>query len=174
VSGLFNVLKAETTLNIHFVPPSANMLMPAGKSTVESVEIVEAVVRNWGAVVERYDVADGIATTIHIKDQNGGLIDADFEVIFELFERGTTKDFVPSHNWETAMGGLLDRWERTISEKRVMGKTGEYNFELEYSEPIPYGMEYSILQATLIRPDGKRLYAVYDMLSLTEVEYTHL
>ncbi|NYT01087.1 MAG: hypothetical protein GKB99_05135, partial [Methanocellales archaeon] len=174
VSGNFNVLKAETTLNVHFIPPSASMLMHSGKATVESVEIVETVVRNWGAQAERYDVADGIATTIHVKDQNGEPMNADAELIFELYERSTTKDFVPSHNWETAIGGLLDRWETTISEKRTMGKTGEYNFELQYSSTIPFGAEYGLVQLTLIRPDGKRIYAVYDMLSLTEVEYTHL
>ena len=116
-------------------------------------------------------MADGIATTILTKDQNGELIDADFELIVELYKRESVD---PSRNWETAIGGLLDRWEITISEKRIMGETGKHNFELEYSGPMPYGVKYGILQVTLIRPDGKRLYAVHDMLSLTEVEYTHL
>ncbi|MDD3421795.1 MAG: hypothetical protein PHS47_05820, partial [Methanocellales archaeon] len=174
LSGHFNVLKAETTLNMHFIPPSANILTPVGggKATVESVEIVKAVARNWGAVGERYNVADGIATTINIKDQNEEPIDADAELIVELYKREGAFDLCEP--WETAIGELLERWEITISEKRMMGsKTGEYNFELEYSV-IPQGVEYSILKVTLIRPDGKKLYAVYDMLSLTEVEYTHL
>jgi len=171
-SGHFNVLKAEATLNVHFIPPSANILMPVGggKAIVESVEIAKAIARNWGAVAERYDVADGIATTILIKDQNEEPIDADAELIVELYRRESAD---PSRSWETAIGELLDRWEITISEKRIVGETGEHNLELEYSV-VPQGVEYGILQVTLIRPDGKRLYAVHDMLSLTKVEYTHL
>ncbi|NYT00450.1 MAG: hypothetical protein GKB99_01815 [Methanocellales archaeon] len=170
VSGNFNVLKAETTLNVHFIPPSASMLMPSGKAAVESVEIGHTVLRDWGSQPLRYYIDYTLNTTIYVKDQNGDPIEADGELILELYERKPTDD----GSSKTEIGVLLDRWEKNISEKSVVGESGGHEFRLQYSNMSrleypysrPYGVEYGILQVTLVTSDGKMFYAVNNDVSL--------
>ncbi|MFC1787520.1 hypothetical protein ACFLY8_05830, partial [Halobacteriota archaeon] len=177
VSGLFNVLKAETTLNIHFTPPKISSTTQTEKSTVESVEIGYTFLRDWGSQPLRYDIDYTLDTVIYVKDKNDMHVNTDAELIFELYERKTTDD----GSSETAIGGLLDRWERTIREKSIVGESGGHEFRLQYSNtprdwtispildspyPRPYGVEYGILQVTLITPNGKRFYVAKDNVSL--------
>ena len=161
VSGYFRVLRAETTLNMYFIPPIARMPTSPEKPTVNSIEIGYTIVGNWEMEPERYDVADGIDTIIYIKDQIDRVIDAEGGLILELYERRSDV-----HDWEAAMGRLLGRWEETIRERSIRDEAGGYWLRLIFSEEIPPVVKYGILQATLITPDGKRFYAVKDRVPL--------
>ena len=161
VSGHFGVLRAETTLNMYFVPPIVLMPTSPERPTVNSIEIGYTAVGNWEIEPERYDIADGIDAKIYSKDQIDRVIDTDGELIFELYERRTDV-----HDWEAAIGRLLGRWEETTSERSIRDAAGGYSFRLIFSEEIPPVVKSGILQATLITPDGKRFYVIKDRVSL--------
>ena len=161
VSGYFRVLRAETTLNMYFIPPIVRMPTSPEKPTVKSIEIGHTRVGNWEMEPERTDVADGIDAIVYIKDQIDRVIDTDGELILELYERNTDV-----HDWEAAIGRLLGRWEETINEKSIKNQEGGYSLRLIFPQEIPYVVSQGILQATLITPDGKRFYVVKDRVSL--------
>jgi hypothetical protein len=161
VSGHFNVLKTETTLNMYFIPPTVYMPTPTGKPTVKSIEIGLTRVDNWEIEPERHDVADGIDAIVYIKDEIDRVIETDGELILELYERNTEV-----HDWESAVGRLLGRWEETINEKSIRNEEGGYSLRLIFPQEIPYVVSQGILQATLITPEGKMFFAVKDRVSL--------
>lgn len=163
VSSHFNVLKAETTLNMYFIPPTVLIPKQTEKPTVQSIEIGYVTVGNWEIEPERTDKADGIDVKIYIKDQIDRIIGIDGELIVELYERNTEV-----HDWEVAMGRLLGRWEITLleSEKMIRDEAGGYGLRLIFPQEIPYLVKYGILQVTLTTPDGKKFFVVKDMVSL--------